>query len=45
MKGRDGAGGENELTEEGTIAAFNGAASLYPLVFTTRKTNLCNFMK
>jgi len=27
MKGRGGAGGENELTEEGTIAAFNGAAS------------------
>ena len=27
MKGRDGAGGEKELTEEGTSAAFIGAAS------------------
>lgn len=27
-EGRDGAGGEKELTEEGTIAAFNGASFL-----------------
>lgn len=38
--------GENELSEEGTVAAFSGAASFKCLsVFPTRKNNLCNFMK
>lgn len=34
MKGRDGAGGENELTEEGMITTFNGAASFKCLFFS-----------
>lgn len=46
MNRRDAAGGENELTKEGTVAAFNGTASFKCLsVFTTRKNNLGNFMK
>lgn len=42
----DGAGGENELTEEGMITTFNGAASFKCLFFLVVKTdNLCNFVK
>lgn len=44
-EGRDGAGGEKELAEEGTIAAFNGASFLNVIIFTTRKHDLCNFIK
>ena len=46
MKGRDGAGGEKELTEEGTITTFNRAASFKCLFFVVVKSdNLCNFVK
>lgn len=46
MKGRDCAGGEKELTEEGTFTTFNGAASFKCLFFLVVKTdNLCNLVK
>lgn len=36
--------GSDEITDEGTITTFNGAAVFKCLsVFITRKNNLCNY--